>query len=53
MKNLFALSFILLFCACGYAKTEITLPDGFKIKAEIADTAQKTEKGLMFRKKLA
>ncbi|MDR0646033.1 MAG: DUF192 domain-containing protein [Elusimicrobiota bacterium] len=53
MKRLPVLPLILL-CACGgYKKTVITLPDGFKVKAEIADTPQKAEKGLMFRDVLA
>ena len=43
----------LLFCACGgYEKVNIILPDGFVIAAEIADTPEKAEKGLMFREKL-
>lgn len=40
-------------CACGgYAETDVTLPDGFVIRARVADTPQKTEKGLMFVKRL-
>lgn len=40
-------------CACGdYAYTDVTLPDGFVIRAAVADTPQKTEKGLMFVKDL-
>ncbi len=43
----------LVFCACNeYAETDVTLPDGFVIRARIADTPQKTEKGLMFVKQL-
>ena len=53
MKNLFALSLLLLLCACGGVKVPLTLPDGFIVKAEIADTPAKAEKGLMFRKSLA
>jgi uncharacterized membrane protein (UPF0127 family) len=53
MKRLLLLPLIML-CACGeYKKVVITLPDGFKVKSEIADTPQKAEKGLMFRDVLA
>lgn len=39
--------------ACGaYAETDVTLPNGFTVRAAIADTPQKTEKGLMFVKNL-
>ena len=45
---------LFLLCACSaYDKTIVTFPDGFKVKAEIADTPEKTEKGLMHRKTLA
>ena len=53
MKNILALSLLLLLCACGGQKIPLTLPDGFIVKAEIADTPAKTEKGLMYRKSLA
>lgn len=54
MKKLLILSAVFFLCACGeYKKTTVTLPDGFKVKAEISDTPQKTEKGLMHRKELA
>ena len=50
MRTLFILTFALLFCGCGgYRTTAVTLPDGFTVKAEIADTPKKAEKGLMFR----
>lgn len=52
-KVLFSFCAALLFCACGtYAETDVTLPDGFVIRARVADTPQKTEKGLMFVKHL-
>jgi len=51
-KLILLLPFIL--CACGgYQNVKVTLPDGFVVKAELADTPQKAEKGLMFRDKLA
>lgn len=44
----------LFLCACArYERTAVTLPDGFVIRARVADTPQKTEKGLMFVKQLA
>ncbi|MBO7238440.1 MAG: DUF192 domain-containing protein [Elusimicrobiaceae bacterium] len=53
MKRLFVfLAGVLFFCACAYQQTNVTLPDGFVIRARIADTPQKTEKGLMFVKNL-
>jgi uncharacterized membrane protein (UPF0127 family) len=53
MKKLLVFPLFLL-CACsGYKKIIVTLPDGFTVKAEIADTSQKAEKGLMFRNALA
>lgn len=52
-KTLFFLLCALAFCACGeYAQTDVTFPDGFVIRARVADTPQKTEKGLMFVKRL-
>lgn len=42
----------LSFAACGYKTTNVTLPDGFIIHSRIADTPEKTEKGLMFVKNL-
>ena len=52
-KTLFVLLCALGFCACGsYARTDVRLPDGFVIHARVADTPQKTEKGLMFVKHL-
>ncbi len=43
----------LTLCACsGYQSTDVTLPDGFAIHCRIADTPEKTEKGLMFVKHL-
>lgn len=50
----FLFAALALLCACSpYQKTTITLPDGFKVKAQIADTPQKAEQGLMFRESLA
>ena len=44
---------ILFLAACNdYQTTDVTLPDGAVIHARIADTPQKTEKGLMFVKHL-
>ena len=44
------LALLAFVCACGtYEKTTIKMPDGFSVRAEIADTPQKAEKGLMFR----
>lgn len=49
---LFLAAFLL--CACTrYERTAVTLPDGFVVRARVADTPQKTEKGLMFVKRLA
>ncbi len=40
-------------CACSSYKTvTVTLPDGFTVKARVADTVEKKEKGLMFVKHL-
>lgn len=48
---LFALPFLL--CACGgYQTVTVTLPDGFAVRARVADTPEKQEKGLMFVKNL-
>lgn len=50
--------FLALLCAaictaaCGYARTDVTLPDGTVIHTRVADTPAKTEKGLMFVKHL-
>ena len=54
MKKILLLSILFsLLCACdGYRRTEVTLPSGFTIRARIADTPQKSEKGLMFVKHL-
>ena len=39
--------------ACNaYQSTSVRLPDGFEIQCRLADTPQKTEKGLMFVKHL-
>lgn len=54
MKNFFILT-AALFCLCAcsnYQTVTVTLPDGFAVKARVADTPEKKEKGLMFVKKL-
>lgn len=52
MKYIY-LILIILMCACGsYETVKVTLPNGFKVKAEIADTPQKAELGLMNRSRL-
>lgn len=52
-KLIFLSAALLLFCACDSYKTaDIALPDGFTVKAEISDTPQKTEQGLMYRTEL-
>ncbi len=38
---------------CSNKKVTVTLPDGAKIKAELALTSEETERGMMFRKELA
>ena len=38
--------------SCKAQKTTITLPDGFKVKAELALTKAESEKGLMYRETL-
>jgi uncharacterized membrane protein (UPF0127 family) len=54
MKKIMLPALVCALCACGgYKKTTVTLPDGFVVNAEVADTPQKAEKGLMFRSKLA
>ena len=53
MKKIFLfLACIIFMAACTYQKTDVILPDGFVIHARIADTPEKTEKGLMFVKQL-
>ncbi len=53
MKRLILLfAAMLVFCACGPKTTDITLPDGFTVKAELAITPEETEKGLMYRTEL-
>ena len=52
-KLLFLIPLIFLFaCNDGYRRTTVTLPDGFSIQVRLADTPEKTEKGLMFVKHL-
>ncbi len=53
MKKALILAVLLLTGCGGYQTTKITLPDGFSVTAQIADTPQKQELGLMFREKLA
>ena len=44
---------IFFLVSCGaYKQTRVTLPDGFVINTRVADTPEKTEKGLMFVKHL-
>ena len=53
MKKFFVfITALLCLAACNYQWTDVTLPDGFLIRARLADTPQKTEKGLMFVKQL-
>ena len=53
MKKLACFLFTLFLCACGdYETVTVTLPDGFAVKARVADTPQKQEKGLMFETEL-
>ena len=53
MKKLFALTGLLLLAGCGgYETVTVTLPDGFAVNAKVADTPEKTERGLMFVKHL-
>ena len=53
MKHFFLFSMVLFLSACNFYKsTTITLPDGFKVHARIADTPKKQTKGLMFVKHL-
>ncbi len=54
MKKFFLLT-AALFCLCAcnkYQTVSVTLPDGFTVKARVADTPEKKEKGLMFVKHL-
>ena len=37
---------------CGYQTVSVRFPDGFVLHARVADTQEKTEKGLMFVKHL-
>ena len=49
MKRLALGCLALFLCACGgYETVTVTLPDGFAVKARLADTPEKQEKGLMF-----
>ncbi len=43
---------VLLSGCGGYRQTTVTLPDGFVLHTRVADTQEKTEKGLMFVKHL-
>ena len=54
MKKLSVLIAILFsLCACeNYTRTNVVLPNGFIVKSRVADTPEKTEKGLMFVKNL-
>lgn len=53
MKKIGLFFLLCLLSACGgYQKTTVTLPDGFAVSAQVADTPQKTQRGLMFVKHL-
>lgn len=53
MKKFSILLAAFLLCACAkYQTVSVTLPDGFTVKARVADTPEKKEKGLMFVKHL-
>lgn len=54
MKKLGCLLLLgVLLAGCGgYRQTTVTLPDGFVLHVRVADTPEKTEKGLMFVKYL-
>lgn len=53
MKKLALCLLACLLCACnGYQTVTVTLPDGFAVRARVADTPEKQEKGLMFVKQL-
>lgn len=53
MKRLVLSVLPFLLCACGgYETVTVTLPDGFAVRARVADTPAKQEKGLMFVKEL-
>ncbi|MBR3631976.1 MAG: DUF192 domain-containing protein [Elusimicrobiaceae bacterium] len=41
-----------LLFACNYQTVPVQFPDGFRLRARVADTQEKTEKGLMFVKHL-
>ncbi|MBO4674747.1 MAG: DUF192 domain-containing protein [Elusimicrobiaceae bacterium] len=50
MKKVFFSTLIFIFLAgcSSYQTRTVTLPDGFKVAARVADTPAKQEKGLMF-----
>lgn len=52
MRKALVLSVLLLIGCSDYKTTQITLPDGFIVHAQIADTPKKQELGLMFRESL-
>lgn len=57
MRKIFLLCTILIglgvLAGCDdYQRTQVTLPDGFVIEVRLADTPEKTTKGLMFVKHL-
>ena len=54
-RILFILGILLAGAACAsdtYKNSEVSLPDGFIVYVRLADTPEKTEKGLMFVKAL-
>lgn len=53
MKRILSVFLVLfLLAACGPQKINITLPDGFVVKAALARTSEEHAKGLMFVKHL-
>ncbi len=53
IARFFALIFLFTLLGCGAQRIEVKLPDGFTVRAEVAQTQQQTERGLMYRQHLA